>query len=394
MNPSIISVEQLIALTDFPSHHKNIAHKALHGERINVDECVVLYEEAELGFVGALADFLRYKRHGHTTYFNRNFHVEPTNVCVFDCKFCSYSRNFKQKEESWFYTEEEMLDIVRSYEGKPVTEVHIVGGVHPKFDLYFFLDMFPKIKKINPKLHIKAFTAVEYQYMFRKAKVSVRKGFELLKAAGLDSIPGGGAEIFDWEIRKEICEDKCTSEEWIEFHSTAHELGIPTNCTILYGHYENYGHRADHMNTLREMQDKTGGFNAFIPLKFRNRNNQMSDVPEVSVVEDLKNYAIARIFMDNIDNIKAYWPMIGKSTAQLSLDFGVNDIDGTIDDSTKIYSMAGAEDQNPVMSTQEICDLIKAAGRKPVERDSVYNELGDFTNHDFDSEEFKDLPTL
>ena len=394
MNESVNSIEQLISLTDFPSHHKKIARKILHHERIDVNECVVLYEEAELGFVGALADFVRFEKHGHTTYFNRNFHIEPTNVCVFDCKFCSYSRNFKQLEESWFYTEEEMLDIVRKYEAKPVTEVHIVGGVHPQFDLHFFLGMFRKIKSIRPELHIKAFTPVEYEYMFRKAKISVVEGLKMLKEAGLDSIPGGGAEIFDWEIRQKICADKCTTDQWLEIHKTAHQLGIPSNSTMLYGHYENYTHRVDHMDRLRKLQDETGGFNAFIPLKFRNQNNQMSDVTELSLVEDLKNYAIARIYLDNISNIKAYWPMIGKSTTQLALDFGVNDIDGTIDDSTKIYSMAGAEDQNPVMTTREICNLIKHAGRKPVERDSVYNVLHNFSNHDFESESFKDLPVL
>jgi len=215
-----------------------------------------------------------------------------------------------------------------------------------------------------------------------------------LKEAGLDSIPGGGAEIFDWEIRQKICADKCTTDQWLEIHKTAHQLGIPSNSTMLYGHYENYTHRVDHMDRLRKLQDETGGFNAFIPLKFRNQNNQMSDVTELSLVEDLKNYAIARIYLDNISNIKAYWPMIGKSTTQLALDFGVNDIDGTIDDSTKIYSMAGAEDQNPVMTTREICNLIKHAGRKPVERDSVYNVLHNFSNHDFESESFKDLPVL
>lgn len=350
------------------------------------DEGVLLYEKGELGFLGSLANYIREQRHGNYTYFNRNFHVEPTNICVFDCKFCSYSRLLKHKMEGWEYNEEQILDIVRSYNGKPVTEVHIVGGVHPKMGLQYFADLIRKIKEIRPEIHVKAFTAVELEYMCRKAKVSYREGLQILKDHGQDSLPGGGAEIFDEEIRNEICADKCTSQQWLEMHETAHSLGMASNATMLYGHIEKYHHRIDHMNRLRELQDKTGGFNTFIPLKFRNKDNQMSHIPEVSVVEDLRNYAVARIYMDNFPHLKAYWPMIGRSTAQLSLNFGVNDIDGTIDDSTKIYSMAGSEEQNPALTTRQLVKLIKDVNRHPIERDTLYNVVTDYMDYDFEQE--------
>ena len=365
---------------------KEIGEKVLREERISPDEGLVLYEKAELGLLGTLADYIRVKRHGEYTYFNRNFHIEPTNLCVFDCKFCSYARNFKYKEEAWELTIDEMLEKLKNYDGKPVTEVHIVGGVHPKMTLDFFCELLSGVRELRPELHIKAFTAIELEFMFRKAKVSVREGLLKLKEHGLNSIPGGGAEIFDNEIREKICKDKATSEQWIEIHKTAHELGIPSNATMLYGHYESYHHRIDHMERLRQIQDETKGFNTFIPLKFRNENNAMSHLPEVSVVEDLKAYAIGRIYLDNFPHLKAYWPMIGRTTAQLLLAFGVDDIDGTIDDSTKIYSMAGAEEQTPALSTRQLVELIKQVGRHPVERDTLYNIVNDYSQYDFSEE--------
>ena len=365
----------------FQSKHADlqaIARRVLNKQRINFEETVLLYEKGELGFLGSLANAIRESRHGLVTYFNRNFHIEPTNICVFDCKFCSYSRLLKQKNEGWELSEEQILEKVRSYNGKPVTEVHIVGGVHPKMGLMYFAELIKKIKEIRPEIHVKAFTAVELEYMCRKAHVSFEEGLSILKAHGQDSLPGGGAEIFDEELRAEIAGDKCTASEWLEIHETAHKLGMPSNATMLYGHKETYAHRVDHMNRLRELQDKTGGFNTFIPLKFRNKGNQMSHIPEVSVIEDLRNYAVARIFMDNFPHIKAYWPMIGRSTAQLSLSFGVNDIDGTIDDSTKIYSMAGSEEQTPVLTTRQLVDMINQAGKEPVERDTVYSTIRNY----------------
>jgi aminodeoxyfutalosine synthase len=369
----------LINATHISNELKSIASKVLNGSRISVQEGITLFEKGELNFLGVLANFVREKKNGDNVYFNRNFHIEPTNICVFDCKFCSYSRLLKQKEEGWELTIEQMLDIVRKYDGIPVTEVHIVGGVHPKMGLMYFAELIKKVKEIRPEIHVKAFTAVELDYMCRKAKVSYKEGLQILKDHGQDSLPGGGAEIFDEVLRAQIAGDKCTSKEWLEMHETAHSLGMPSNATMLYGHIENYAHRIDHMNRLRELQDRTGGFNTFIPLKFRNQGNQMSNVSEVSVVEDLKNYAVSRIFMDNFNHLKAYWPMIGRSTAQLSLNYGVDDIDGTIDDSTKIYSMAGSEEQNPALTTAELVELIKQVGRRPIERDTVYNVIKDYS---------------
>lgn len=271
-----------------------------------------------------------------------------------------------------------MLDIVKKYDNKPETEVHIVGGVHPKMNLPYFAELLRKIKAHRPDLHIKGFTAVELDYMFRKAKISIEEGLKVLHEAGLDSIPGGGAEIFAPEIREKIAADKVDAEGWLAIHEAAHKMGMHSNATMLYGHIEKYEHRIDHMRRLRELQDRTRGFNTFIPLKFRNKDNDMSYVPESSVVEDFKTYAVARLYLDNFPHIKAYWPMLGRKNAQLSLAFGVDDIDGTIDDTTKIYSMAGSEEQNPAMTTEEIVNLIKQVNRRPVERDTLYNVVEEY----------------
>jgi aminodeoxyfutalosine synthase len=359
---------------------QEIAKKVKTGMRITDDECLSLFNNGSLAFVGALANFIREKLHGNKTYFNRNFHIEPTNVCVFSCKFCSYSRLYAHKEEGWELSIDQMLDIVKSYDGKPITEVHIVGGVHPKMNLEYFIELIQKIHAHRPDLHVKGFTAVELDYMFRKAKLTVEEGMSKLKEAGLQSLPGGGAEIFHPEIREQICADKVSGEGWLHIHETAHNLGMHSNATMLYGHIEKYEHLVDHMSKLRTLQDKTKGFNTFIPLKFRNANNDMSHIPESTIVEDMRLYAIARIYLDNFPHLKAYWPMLGRQNAQLSLSFGVNDIDGTIDDSTKIYSMAGSEEQTPAMSTEQLVTLIKQVKRQPIERDTLYNEIKDFTN--------------
>jgi len=362
---------------------RSIAQKVKNTERITDEECLQLFEKGSLAFVGALANFIRERLHGDRTYFNRNFHIEPTNVCVFSCEFCSYSRLYAHKEDGWELSIEQMLDIVKTYDGKPITEVHIVGGVHPKMNMAYFIELMQKIKAHRPELHVKAFTAVELDYMFRKAKLSVEEGMKQLHEAGLDSLPGGGAEIFHPEIREQICADKVDANGWLAIHEAAHNLGLHSNATMLYGHIEKYEHRIDHMRRLRELQDKTGGFNTFIPLKFRNRDNAMSDVAESVTTEDMRLYAIARIYLDNFPHLKAYWPMLGRQNAQLSLSFGVNDIDGTIDDSTKIYSMAGSEEQTPAMSTEELVTLIKQAKRKPVERDTLYNVVKDYSDTAF-----------
>jgi aminodeoxyfutalosine synthase len=364
-----------------------VSRKVKEGERITPDEGLYLYQHGELQFLGILANYVRESKNGNYVYFNRNFHVEPTNICVFDCKFCAYSRLLKQKNEGWELSEDEIIAKLNEYDGKPITEVHIVGGVHPKMGLMYFANLIKRIKSIRPELHVKAFTAVELEYMCRKAKVSYKEGLQILKDHGQGSLPGGGAEIFDEAVRKEICDDKCSSAEWLEIHETAHSIGMPSNATMLYGHIENFEHRIDHMERLRTLQDKTDGFNTFIPLKYRNGNNQMSDVNEVSTIEDLRNYAISRIYMDNFNHLKAYWPMIGRETAQLSLNYGVDDVDGTIDDSTKIYSMAGAEEQNPALSTEQLVALIKEVGRHPIERDTVYNTITDYKDFVFETEE-------
>lgn len=375
------SEAQIVALINVPNFNsslKSIAEKVLHQVRISTDDALVLFKEGEIGFLGALANYIRESKYGNQTFFNRNFHIEPTNVCVFNCTFCSYSRLYKNKEAGWELSIDQMMHIVKKYDHIPVTEVHIVGGVHPKMDLDFFCELLRQIKLHRPDLHLKGFTAVELDYMFRKAKLTRQEGMLKLKEAGLQSLPGGGAEIFNPEIRKQICEDKVDGAGWLDIHKTAHQLGMHSNATMLYGHIEKYEDRIDHMNQLRTMQDETKGFNCFIPLKFRNMDNDMSHLPEVSLIEDIKTYAVARIFMDNFAHLKAYWPMLGRNNAQLMLSYGVDDLDGTIDDSTKIYSMAGSEEQVPSMTTDELCDLIRDVNRMPVERDTVYNIIKEY----------------
>ena len=362
---------------------QNIGNKVINNKRLSFDEGVYLFEKASLPYVGALANWKREALHGNKTYFNKNFHIEPTNVCVFSCKFCSYSKLYAHKEEGWELTIDQMMDIVKSYDGKPVTEVHIVGGVHPKLTLSFFLELMRTIKAHRPELHIKAFTPVELEYMFRKANVTTKEGMRLAHEAGLDSLPGGGAEIFHPDIRKVICADKATADQWLEIHKTAHELGMHSNATLLYGHIEKYEHRIDHMERLRQLQDETKGFNTFIPLKFRNENNDMSHIPESTMANDLKMYAVSRLYLDNFPHVKAYWPMLGRDIAQLTLSYGVNDIDGTIDDTTKIYSMAGSEEQTPAMTTEQLVGLIKQVNRQPIERGTLYNVIKDYTDYEF-----------
>jgi aminodeoxyfutalosine synthase len=391
------SIQGLINNPRLSPQHKAIAAKVLANERITFEEGIFLYEHGELPYVGILANYMREKRHGDKTFFNRNFHIEPTNLCVYDCKFCSYSRLLKQRSEGWEYTMDDMFNIVKKYDGQPVTEVHIVGGVLPQYDVPFYQELFSRIRNHRPDLHIKALTPVEYHYIFKKAKITYAEGMKLMHEAGLQSIPGGGAEIFHPEVRELIAKDKCTGDQWLEIHEEWHKLGGKSNATMLYGHIEKFWHRVDHMERLRQLQDKTGGFQTFIPLKFRNQDNQMSNVPESTVIEDLRNYAISRIYLDNFDHIKAYWAMISRNTAQLSLNFGVDDIDGTLDDTTKIYSMAGAEEKHPGMSTKELVELIKQVGREPIERDTLYNVVTNYQNYKFEDEikpQFYKLPVL
>lgn len=357
---------------------RSIVSKIISEKRISEEEGLLLYTQAPLALLGSLANSIREKKNGNKTFFNKNIHIEPTNICVFDCKFCSYSRKLSKRIEAWEFTIDEMIDKLKEYDETDITEVHLVGGVHPKMGLHYFIELIKKIKLIRPKIHIKAFTAVELEYMCRKAKVSYKEGLKMLKDAGQDSLPGGGAEIFHKDIRNKICADKCDGKTWLEIHETAHQLKMPSNATILYGHIEKPIHIIDHLSKLRNLQDKTNGFNTFIPLKYRNANNQMSHIDEGSAINDIRLYAFSRIFLDNFNHLKAYWPMIGKKTTQNLLAFGVDDIDGTIDDTTKIYSMAGVEDQNPKMTTEEILKLIRDVGREPIQRDTLYNTIKEY----------------
>ncbi len=398
MTSSPASIERLLRDEKLSPALRKIAEKTVQQQRITPEEGRLLYEEGSMSYLGVLANYLREQRHGDVTYFNRNFHVEPTNVCLYTCAFCSYSRKYKKREEGWEYSMDEIMQMIYQYDGQPVTEVHIVGGVMPQYDFDFYTGLFRRIKAHRPELHIKALTPVEYHYIFKKAKLSYEEGMAAMKEAGLDSMPGGGAEIFDDEIRAQIAGGKCSAEEWLAIHRIWHKMGMRSNATILYGHIESFAHRIDHLERLRRLQDETGGFQAFIPLKFRNQNNEMSHLPEVSVIEDLRNYAVSRIYLDNFDHLKAYWPMIGRETARIALGFGVNDIDGTIDDTTKIYSMAGAEEQSPAMSTRELVELIRSAGRRAVERDSLYQWVKDYRGHAFEEEDdfkgYTALPTV
>ena len=353
---------------------KEIGYNVLNFKRITDSEATLLWDKAPLSFLGYLATAIKKSKSGNEVYYNRNFHIEPTNVCLFNCRFCSYKRG-ADSPEAWNYTLEEIEEIVKARSHSYITEVHIVGGVHPQHTIEYYCEMISKVKSLMPWASIKAFTAIELAYMIDKAGISYEEGLLRLKESGMSAIPGGGAEIFNEEIRSKICPDKGDSKQWLKIHEVAHKLGITTNATILYGHIESVADRIDHLRRIRELQDLHKGFNAFIPLKYRNYGNSMSQIGEVSVIEDMKMTALSRIYLDNVPHIKAYWPMLGKSTTELLLSFGADDIDGTIDDSTKIYSMAGAEDQTPTMSVSDLISLVSKAGYVAVERDTFYNRV-------------------
>ena len=351
---------------------EQIAEILSRGERIDAAQAKVLWEQAPLWLLARLAVEAKVGKSGDKVFYNKNFHLEPTNICLFECRFCSYRRR-KGEPGAWDYSMEEVLAQVEARKGCGATEVHIVGGVHPDRDIYYYAEMIRRIKEIMPAICVKAFTAVELHYMIRKAGLTIEEGLQLLKEAGMESIPGGGAEIFDEKIRAEICPQKCSSVEWLDMHERAHKLGYDSNATMLYGHIESIDHRIDHLMRLRDLQDRTGGFNAFIPLKFRSANNGLESLGETSVVDDMRTLAMSRLILDNVPHIKAYWVMYGKESAELALSFGADDIDGTIEDSTKIYSMAGAKDQRPRLTIAEIEKMCAVAGFQSVERDTHYN---------------------
>ncbi len=350
----------------------DIAEKTHDNIQLNREEGIRLYNEAPLGWLGILADTVRAKFNGKTTWYNRNFHIEPTNRCIYNCRFCSYNEH--NSARIWDYSLDEIVSLAAKAPGD-ITEIHIVGGVAPGRGTAYYSEMLKAVRRVRPGVHLKAFSAIEISYMARFDNLTTAQVLQKLVNAGLDSIPGGGAEIFDPEIRNKICPEKDSAEEWLTVHRTAHKINIPTNATMLYGHAEEYNHRVDHLIQLRELQDATNGFQAFIPLKYRNANNPMSVFGEVPSTEDLRNYAVSRIILTNIPHIKAYWPMIGRETAQISQSFGVDDLDGTINDSTSIYTIAGSSEVKPEMSADQIRILIAEAGFIPLERDSLYNPV-------------------
>ena len=351
----------------------DISESLRRGERITADDTLKLWREAPLWLLGELATERKEQMSGKEVYYNRNVHLEPTNICLFNCEFCSFRRREGDKD-AWYMSLDDIEARAMELRGTDITEVHIVGGVHPKHDLDTYCAMIRRVKRALPHVTVKAYTAVEIFYMIRNDGISIVEGLRRLKEAGMECIPGGGAEIFDAELRKKICPEKCSSEEWLAVHRAAHNMGIPTNCTMLYGHIETLEQRIDHLERLRNLQDEAPGFDAFIPLKYHSRGNRLSEAGECSVEDDLRTIAISRLFLDNIPHIKAYWVSYGKATTEMALAFGADDIDGTIGDTTKIYSMAGGVER-PTMSVEELEDMVRGVGFTPIERDSHYNRV-------------------
>jgi len=350
-----------------------IGHKVIDDERLTFDEGLFLYKNGNLPYLGMLANYVREKLNSNSAYFIKNIHIEYTNICINRCAFCSFRS--KSDKDAYEMKMEEIFSVIEKNINFGIQEVHIVGGIHPDKDIYFWLPLLNKIKSKYPYLHIKAFTAVEIDYIISKANLTLKEGLTLLKKNGLDSIPGGGAEIFDDVIRQKLFPSKIDWHRWLQIHKEAHLMGIQSNATMLYGHIETLENRIFHLEQLRKLQDETKGFNAFIPLKFKNQNNDLYGIKESSRLEDLKMFAVSRIYLDNIRHIKAYWPMLGKEAAFITLDFGADDMDGTINNTTSIYSKAGASEQKPEMSEAEIVTLIKEYRKKPVERDAIYNTI-------------------
>ena len=367
------------------------------GERITAEDALTLWNEAPLWLLGELATERKESVSGKEVYYNRNVHLEPTNICLFNCEFCSFRRR-ESDADAWYMSLDEIEARAMELRGTDITEVHIVGGVHPKHDLATYCAMIRRVKSALPHVAVKAYTAVEIFYMIRNEGISIVEGLRRLKEAGMECIPGGGAEIFDAELRKKICPEKCSAEEWLAVHRAAHNMGIPTNCTMLYGHIETLEQRIDHLERLRALQDEAPGFDAFIPLKYHSRGNRLSEAGECSVEEDLRMIAISRIFLDNIPHIKAYWVSYGKATTEMALAFGADDIDGTIGDTTKIYSMAGGMER-PTMSVEELEAMVRSVGYTPIERDSHYNpverqpNLATHNTEEDNTPEVKDMAT-
>ena len=349
----------------------DIDAKLQRDERLTLDDGVRLFECPDLLAVGWLANREREKRHGAKTYFNYNLRVEATNVCVASCLFCSFARLQPGMPGAYTMSLDEAWDKLRQREHQPITELHIVNGLHPDLPFGYYTELLRGFKRIRPGIHLKCFTAVEIAFFADLYKMSDEQVLRELMDAGLDSLPGGGAEIFAERVRKKICDDKCGTDRYLDIHRTAHRLGMRTNVTMLYGHIETYAERVGHMIRCRELQDETGGFQAFIPLAFHPDNNQMRKLPAPSAADTLRTHAVARLMCDNIPHVKAFWIATGVDVAQTALWFGVDDLDGTVQEE-KIYHMAGSSTPEG-MTTAELTRLVRAAGRQPLERDTLYN---------------------
>jgi aminodeoxyfutalosine synthase len=354
-----------------------IKDKLRDGEPLSFDDGVALYRHPNLLEVGTLANEVRQRLHGDRTYFNRNLHINATNVCVASCMFCSFARLKPGDAGAYTMSHEEAWGKLRARvdAGEPLTEVHIVNGLHDGLPFDYYEELLRGLKRVKPSIHLKAFTAVEIFFFHQHFGLPIRTVLERLQAAGMDSLPGGGAEIFAPKVRKKICDDKCTADEWLEVHRIAHQLGLRSNCTMLYGHIETDEDRVDHLLRLRALQEETQGFQTFIPLAFHPDGNALMRLPGPTGVEDLRTYAVSRLVLHNIPHVKAYWVMLGVKTAQSALWFGADDLDGTVQEE-KIYHMAGAETPQ-AMTPAEIVRLIRTAGREPVERDTLYNVVAE-----------------
>ena len=359
----------------FPEALKDLAVKVRDGVRLDAEDALLCFTTPHVLHLGKLADVVRRRLHGDVAYFNINRHINPTNVCVYtyDCKFCGFAA-MKGEEHAWEMSHEDVWEHAAKQGGDKVTEFHIVGGLHPDLSLEWYCEMLRGLKERFPNAHLKAFTAIEIGWFAQREKISIEEVLERLRDAGLGSLPGGGAEIFDSGVREEICNGKLDAEEWLEVHRVAHGLGIRSNCTMLYGHVERPEHRVDHLMRLRDLQDETQGFNCFIPLAYHPENNYMGLRFHTTGTEDLRHLATSRLVLDNIPHLKAYWIMITPKLAQVALSFGADDIDGTVVEET-IYHMAGAEtDQH--LSRTELQRIVREAGFTPVERDTLYNAVG------------------
>jgi aminodeoxyfutalosine synthase len=350
----------------------DIAEKVFSGARLNREEGVRLYESSDLLAIGKLGNFVREKLHGKNAYFNVNRHIEPTNVCVLKCGLCAFGKNIRSTD-AYTFSLEEIFRRAEEGAAQGATEFHIVGGLHPDLPFQFYLDMLKGLKQRLPHIHLKAFTAVEIDFFAELDHISIEETLKRLIDAGLDSMPGGGAEIFADRVREIICKGKISGQRWLDIVRIAHRMGLHSNATMLYGHVETFEERVDHMLSLRELQDETGGFKTFIPLAFHSANTPLDYLPETSGFDDLKNIAISRLLLDNFPHIKSYWIMVGMRIAQMSLLFGADDIDGTVVEE-KITHAAGAQTPQ-ALSRSELVRMIRDAGFIPVERDTLYENL-------------------